>query len=285
MTRRLPARSELRCHISDSLMKALHERCQRTGESLSHVVQASLAAELGVEHHTLFQVSTSTALVQGVYQGCVKLSEILQHGDFGLGTFDSLDGEGILFEGQAWHARGDGTMTRARSDETAPFWVVTRFEPEHQARLAVVDGWEDLCGQLDHLRTNQNLFVAFNISGTFERLDYRVACRAEAGEDLVTATAHQAEFSVEQCEGNLVGFWTPSYAKAFNVPGYHLHFLSADRQFGGHLLGFKARDLEVQWMQDSQVRIALPETQAFLQADLSQDPSQALAKAEQAGQK
>lgn len=40
--------------------------------------------------HTLFQVSTSGALVRGVYQRAVSVEVLKQHGDFGLGTFDEF---------------------------------------------------------------------------------------------------------------------------------------------------------------------------------------------------
>ena len=43
-------------------------------------------------------MSTCGALVQGDYQGCVTVGELLKHGDFGLGTFDGLDGEGIMLD-------------------------------------------------------------------------------------------------------------------------------------------------------------------------------------------
>ncbi len=277
-----PAGHVLTTQISESLMRALEQRCARTGESISHVVQLALASELDVTHHTLFQVSTSTALVQGVYQGCVKLEQVLEHGDFGLGTFESLDGEGVLFEGVAWHARSDGSLRQVAVNETTPFWVVTRFEPENHKGLHPVDGWGSLCKQLDALRKTQNMFVALCIRGVFEKLRYRIACRAEPGEDLVTATSHQAEFSVENISGVLVGFWTPGFARTLNVPGYHLHFISDDHTLGGHVLDVQAKNLAVSWMQNNQIQVALPETQAFLQADLSQDPAQALAKAEQA---
>ena len=91
-------------HCGGGLWAALQERCRRTGESVSHVVRQALAEALDLEHHTIYQVSTSGALVQGVYQGCVRVAELLQHGDFGLGTFDGLDGEGILLDGRCWQA-------------------------------------------------------------------------------------------------------------------------------------------------------------------------------------
>ncbi|MEB3239994.1 MAG: acetolactate decarboxylase, partial [Cyanobacteriota bacterium] len=99
--------------LGDGLYTALQERCRRTGESANHVIREALAAALDLEHHTIYQVSTSGALVQGVYGGCVRVSELLQHGDFGLGTFEGLDGEGILLDGCCWQACGDGTVRQA----------------------------------------------------------------------------------------------------------------------------------------------------------------------------
>ena len=71
-------------------MQALLARSTRTCEPLGHIVMSSLADTLEIEHSTLFQVSTSTALVQGVDDGVVTIGELKQHGDFGLGTFDGL---------------------------------------------------------------------------------------------------------------------------------------------------------------------------------------------------
>ena len=85
-------------NLEGGLWEALQERCRRTGESADHVINSALAEALDLEHHTIYQVSTSGALVQGVYSGCVKVEDLLQHGDFGLGTFDGLDDEGILLD-------------------------------------------------------------------------------------------------------------------------------------------------------------------------------------------
>ena len=41
----------------------------------------------------LYQVSTATAPVEGLYQGAVRVSTRREHGDLGFGTFEHLDGE------------------------------------------------------------------------------------------------------------------------------------------------------------------------------------------------
>jgi acetolactate decarboxylase len=47
-------------------MRELEARSRQTGEPVAHIVMSSLADTLEIDHSTLFQVSTSTALVEGV---------------------------------------------------------------------------------------------------------------------------------------------------------------------------------------------------------------------------
>jgi acetolactate decarboxylase len=114
----------------------------------------------------------------------------------------------------------------------------------------------------------------------FERIRYRVACKAEPGVDLVSATNAQATFDLENVAGTLVGFWTPSYARTINVPGYHLHLLSDDHSHAGHVLELESNELSLELHRESHLQLVLPETPEFLKADLSGDPAAALAKAE-----
>ena len=210
----------------------------------------------------------------------MRVADIKRHGDFGLGTFDGLDGEGIMLDGTCWQARSDGSVHVAPDTALAPFWATTFFAADSTTTLPSVSSWDDLTAQLDGLRRSDNLFCAIRITGTFERIHYRVACKSAHGTDLVTATSHQAEFTQSGLRGSLVGFWTPSYARTINVPGYHLHLLSDDHSHGGHILDVQAKDLTVQVHMDNHVHLALPETPAFLEADLQGDPAEALARAE-----
>jgi len=271
---------DMHLSLPDALWTALEAHCQRTGESLNHAVATALAEMLDVKHHTIYQVSTSGALVEGVFGGCVRVADILRHGDFGLGTFDGLDGEGLLIDGRCWQARSDGSVHEAPPDARAPFWVATHFVADQTHVLEDIRDWDDLARRIDALRPSDNIFAAIRMRGDFEKIRYRVACKAAPGTDLVSATSRQAEFSFEAIAGLLVGFWTPSYARTINVPGYHLHFMSADYTHAGHVLDLSAKRLALELHLESNLHLALPETPAFLGADLSHDPSAALAKAE-----
>jgi acetolactate decarboxylase len=76
----------LNCPIPRSLEIALASQASGTGQSVAQIVSSTLAHCLNVPLHTLFQVSTSGALVKGVYEGAVSVAVLKQHGNFGVGT-------------------------------------------------------------------------------------------------------------------------------------------------------------------------------------------------------
>ena len=121
-------------------------------------------------------------------------------------------------------------------DVLCPFAVVTHFAPDSAIVLPQCPDLSHLVTQFDQLRDSDNFFFALRVEGHFGYIRTRAMCRTEDGVPLVQAAAVQPEFEFHDISGTLVGFWTPEYAKTLNVPGYHLHFLSADHQSGGHLL-------------------------------------------------
>jgi acetolactate decarboxylase len=78
-----------------------------------------------------------------------------------------------------------------------------------------------------------------------------------------------------------VGIWAPQFSSAFNIAGYHFHFLSEDRTKGGHLLECSGKDLRVRVERLSDFHLSPPEAEEFLRADLTKDTSKDLAYAEQ----
>jgi acetolactate decarboxylase len=210
----------------------------------------------------------------------VCVGTLREHGDLGLGTFENLDGEMVVVDGQFFQVRSDGSVQQCDDDMLSPFAVVTRFVPEAAVTLDHCPDLNALTAQFDSLRSSDNLFYALRVDGRFEYVKTRAMCRTKEGVPLVQAAAVQPEFEFHNLSGTLVGFWTPEYAKMLNVPGYHLHFLSADRQSGGHLLQCRGIDLRLQIQREGDFRIALPETEDFLKADLRRDPAADLAKAE-----
>jgi acetolactate decarboxylase len=102
----------------------------------------------------------------------------------------------------------------------------------------------------------------------------------EAGARLVDAAKAQSEFRFTNVTGTLVGLWSPGFSSAFSVAGYHFHFLSDDRRDGGHVLDLEAQTLRLRMEALTDFHLALPETEAFLKADLSKNTADELAYAE-----
>ncbi|MGC9199292.1 MAG: acetolactate decarboxylase [Acidobacteriaceae bacterium] len=258
----------------------MDSQSRATHDPISHIVAQALARHFNVPHHTLYQVSTSTALVEGVYEGAVRIGTLRRHGDLGLGTFENLDGEMVVVDGHFYQVRSNGSVSEVEDDVLTPFATITSFSPDSIVELPQFHTVTDLTANFDRLRESENIFYALRVDGHFDYVHARAVRRTEEGVSLVQATALQPEFEFHNLPGTLVGFWTPEYARTINVPGYHLHFLSADHTRGGHILECSGRNCRLQIQQVGNLHVALPETENFLTADLRRDPSADLARAE-----
>lgn len=276
---------KLNCQISDELQIALTERAKATGETIDRIVTTALNRALEVPVHTLFQVSTSGALVEGIYQKAVSSTLLLNYGDFGIGTFDNLDGEMVVLDGAIYQVRSNGTVTQIQGDTGTPFAVVVRFVADQKETITEARSFEDLRNLCDKYRDSANLFYAVRVDGHFDCVHTRAMKATPGGLPLAQAAAIQPEFEFHDIEGTLVGIWAPGFSSALNIAGYHFHFLSSDRTKGGHLLDCAGKNLKAQIERLTDFHLSLPESEEFLRADLTKDPSKDLAYAEQAHKK
>jgi acetolactate decarboxylase len=255
--------------LSESVWAELQRRQAEAGTSISKLADEALSEAFELERHSLFQVSTSNALAQGVFAGAVTVGELRRHGDFGLGTFAGLDGELIMIEGVCFRAGAGGDIEAVDDEREVPFALVTRFVADLDTVIESSASLAEMAGRLDALRPSQNLFAGIRVDTTLKSVALRAACPARPGEGLLEATRHQSEYTVDGATGTLVGFWAPEYARAVGVPGYHFHFISDDRRVGGHVLDLVGGPLHVGMQVESGLHLAIPETAAFLAADLS----------------
>jgi len=210
----------------------------------------------------------------------VRVGQLLEQGDFGLGTFIDLDGEMVVLDGVCYQVEANGNVTLVESDRLIPFAVVTRFAHDFSRHFASLTGLHSLTEACNSFRQSNNIVYAFRIDGRFSSIKTRVMRPVLSGTNLRTAAGGQAEFDLESQEGTLVGLWSPGFAGSFSVPGYHFHFLSKDRKVGGHVLDCAVAEAMISGCGLSDMHVALPETKEFLEADLSRNPSEDLRAAE-----
>jgi acetolactate decarboxylase len=253
----------------------------------SPVIILSLAFFLsGCAHNgrgtdTLYQASTINALMEGVYDGTTTIAELKDNGDFGIGTFDALDGEMVGMDGVFYQVKADGTVLTVADDARTPFAVVKSFSP---GVIVPISGSRDLDGlmrELDALLPTKNTFYAIRIEGTFPRIKARsVPAQRKPYPGLAEAARNQSVFEFSHIRGTIIGFRSPEFVQGINLPGYHFHFISADRKAGGHLLGCLIEGATVALDETGDFRLALPESAEFRRSDLGRDRRRELDKAE-----
>jgi acetolactate decarboxylase len=241
--------------------------CDVDDPGLHHWAEAALRHQHG---NGIFQTSTMGALLGGVYEGDVSVGELLRHGDFGLGTFNRLDGEMLVLDGVCYQVRHDGSATIAEPDELTPFAAVTWFRADLTIDISAPHDRDALKARIDEAVASPNLMVAVRVNGHFSMIRTRtVTEQSESGRPFTEATQDQREVKFAAVEGTLVGFRMPEFQQGISVAGYHSHFIDTDHRHGGHTLDYQLLRGTVEIGVQSDLHLSLQRTPQFLDADLN----------------
>lgn len=220
----------------------------------------------------IYQTSLMSALLSGVYEGNTTIKDLLNHGDFGLGTFNELDGELIAFNSEVYQLRSDGSARAAKPEQKTPFAVMTWFKPQYRQVFEEPISRQALHEVIDRQIPSDNLFCALRIDGHFRHAHTRTVPRQTPPYRAMTDVLDdQPVFRFNGRDGVLVGFRTPQHMQGINVAGYHEHFITDDRHGGGHLLDYQLDHGTLTFGEIHQLMIDLPADEAFLKADLHPD--------------
>jgi len=240
------------------------------------------AAPVPVDRETFYQVSTIDALMHGVFDGVQPVSELKKHGDFGIGTFEALDGEMIVLDGVVYQAKADGHIYTVADNQTTPFATVTYFDHDLAVATDKTMNLSTFATTMAARLPTGNMIYAVRMHGTFPAMKVRaIPAQHKPYPTLTVAAENQSVYSYSDTTGTVVGFYTPVFFKGVNVAGYHLHFISDDHTTGGHILDFTVpADTTVEYDITPGFTMALPTSGAFTGVNLSQDLSSDLAKIE-----
>ena len=251
------------------------------GHFLIAVTVAFLSGCAG-PRNSITQVCAIDALLAGAYDGQVPCGTLTRKGNLGLGTFDRLDGEMVVLDGRIYQVRADGKVYSPPVSATTPFAAVVAFEPNQSWTVKRGMTFRQFQDELDAKLGTTNVVCAFRLTGTFRQMKTRsVPAQTKPYVPLIEAARNQAIFDLGQCGGTLVGFRMPGFVKGINVPGYHVHFLTADRKAGGHVLDFTLDGGTLELAVCSRIDLLLPaDANALKGIDFSRDRAQELEKVE-----
>lgn len=187
----------------------------------------------------LFQASSLASLVNGSYQGKMTVHDLLNHGNFGLGAVEYMDGELVCLDAACYRVTTDGMAHELSPESKVAFASMVFFQPDKTFGISEQQNFTGLQKYLDDKLIAKNDIFAIKIDGFFSDITTRTVHKQDKlYVPLSEVVANQTISHLYNTRGTLVGFYVPDYMKEINVAKYHFHFLTDNKEFGGHVLGF-----------------------------------------------
>jgi len=217
----------------------------------------------------IYQLSTITALLEGAYDGIETCGDLLKKGDFGIGTFDGLDGEMIALDGRIYRVSVNGKAAEVPAHEKSPFACMAFFRPGQSFLFSQPLAMREFEKYLDARLPSRNIFYALRMEGEFSYVKTRsVPRQSKPYARLIEVVKNQPVFEFKNVKGTLVALRFPEYVDKINVAGYHFHFITAERNAGGHVLEFRPTSVRVEIAELRELNLVLPKG-AFDHLDLT----------------
>jgi acetolactate decarboxylase len=196
--------------------------------------------------------------MSGVMNGNFTVSKMKKMGDFGLGTFNGVDGEMIYLNGVVYRVNAAGKVNVPPNSEKTPFVTEIFFRADTVIDLNDTLNFLSLEKFIDKALLSKNIICAVKVKGKF----LSVKARSEEKQtkpysSLSEVLEHQSIFNFKNIEGTMVGFCFPSYMKELNAPGFHFHFISENKNQGGHVLNLMTEHvkIEIEFVKNFKMRI------------------------------
>lgn len=185
----------------------------------------------------LYQVGTINSLLAGVYEGDVSFADLANYGDFGLGTFDAVNGEMIAVDDSYYRIDAIGSAHPVTPEMKSPFAVVAHYREKYQYDVGSCVDIAVLHEFIHAKFESDNIIYALCLTGRFNTLQLRSEHPQPKGHRPLSETIAKVQntYDLQDTGGTVVGFWFPEYMKTINVPGFHFHFIDEQRCKGGHL--------------------------------------------------
>ncbi|MCO4291489.1 acetolactate decarboxylase [Solitalea sp. MAHUQ-68] len=195
-----------------------------------------------------YQYGIADAFIGGLYKGTLTLNELKQHGNFGLGAPDLLDGELIVLDGKVYQTKANGETFEPNNKVTTSLSFVTFFKADTSFVINSQLSEQSASAYILNLLKNKNRMYAIKITGTFDKVKTRAfpPFKQEPFPPLSSILDQQQFFNFQNIEGTLVGFYLPSYLNGVSIAGLHFHFLSSDKKHGGHILNYSGSNFKIE---------------------------------------
>jgi len=195
----------------------------------------------------IWHYSMIDAMRRGIYEGTHTVKELKGHGDFGLGTFNHLNGELITLDGIIYRIPPSGKVEVASEDLKSPFTSLAFFKADLVKTINFTGNFEDLQEKILPMLSTQNLPYAIKIEAKWSAITVGGAEPISPTDTTELATLMKArpQYKSENIKGTMVGYFTPPLLSNVDLSPFHFHFISDDRTFAGHLMSGQLKNAEI----------------------------------------
>lgn len=240
--------------------------------------------EIYRKDHTLYQVALFQSVALGEYYGVMTVGQFKQHGDFGMGIFEGVNGELIMLDGVVYQALYDGSVVVPDDDTLIPYGNAAFFEADIEMGCISAKDIHEIENILTEQveRSGKNQFYFAKISGKFPYVAVRSELKQEEPYRMlnIALRSDQRKYEYNDIHGTIVGLYCPDYMQSMNAPGWHFHFISDDGTKGGHMTAAVLDHCRADLNKISRFIVDIPDSDTFNGRDLGKDLMSAIREAE-----
>lgn len=183
----------------------------------------------------LYQYSHFLAVSRGLYDGDLSIQTLKEQGTVGLGTFNALDGELVVVDGNFYHCTEGKKVRQAENYEQLPWAAMTSFTSNKK-----------------------------QIKGSFNNLTIgSVPKQTKPYLPIEKIIENSIQIETGSIIAECVGFYAPEFMFPIKSTGLHLHCISDAQQFGGHVLNLDLQSAELHFEAITQFQIELPQNEVY----------------------
>ncbi len=185
----------------------------------------------------LYQAGSFAIFEKGEYSEVFSIDEMNHLGNFGVGGFEDMDGELLQLDGTVYQITKDGLVNTPPGDTGVCFGNTLNFTPESSYTIQETSTLEELYAVIKESLPDPEQIYAVRVDGPFTNLSFRsIPIQEKPYPPLSAVIDNQSIFHLENATGTIAGFWFPGWMDGVNYAGFHLHFITDERDAGGHIL-------------------------------------------------
>lgn len=195
----------------------------------------------------VWHYSVIEAMRRGIYEGTYAVKDLKAHGDFGLGTFNHLNGELIALDGIIYRIAPSGKVEVAGDSLKSPFTALSFFNTDQTKTIRFSGTFEELQDSIGRMLPSLNIAYAIKVDTEWENITVGGA-NPISGTDttaLATLMKTRPQYDAKGITGTMVGFFTPALMSNIDLSPFHFHFISSDKKLAGHLMSGTIKNAEI----------------------------------------